>query len=306
MSPSQIGPPAPGEGSEHRPTGYRALPFAVAPDRYDPVRERLEIELLLEGVYRQHGFDFRSYSYASLRRRLWRRARAEGLETVSALQDRVLHDPAVMERLLHDMSINVTAMFRDPDFYRSFREEVVPRLRTYPFVRIWHAGCSTGEEVVSMAILLREEGLHDRVRLYATDMSEVVLQRARSGIFPLARMQEYTENYQRAGGERAFSEYYNASYDGAVFDPSLLAPVVFSQHNLATDRGFSEFHVIVCRNVLIYFDRALQARVHSLFYESLATFGVLGLGVRESMRCSEYEDCYEPVNITQKLFRKVR
>lgn len=279
---------------------------AVAPDEYDPDRERLEIELLLEGVYRQCGFDFRSYAYASVRRRLWRRARAEGLATVSALQDRVLHDQPAMERLLNDMSINVTSMFRDPDFHRTFREEVVPRLRTYPFIRIWHAGCSTGEEVVSMAILLREEGLHDRVRLYATDMSEGVLQRARSGIFPLSRMQEYTESYHRAGGRHAFSEYYTASYDGAVFDPSLLSPVVFSQHNLATDRGFSEFHVIICRNVLIYFDRALQARVHQLFYESLATFGVLGLGARESLRCSEYEACYEPVNMTQKLFRKIR
>lgn len=302
----QTGPPDPTDESGRRPVGRRTLPFAVAPDRYDPVRERLEIELLLEGVYRQHGFDFRSYAYPSVRRRLWRRARAEGLETMSALQDRVLHDPAVMERLLNDLSINVTAMFRDPAFYRTFRNEVVPRLRTYPFIRVWHAGCSTGEEVVSMAILLREEGLLDRVRLYATDMSDTALEHARSAVFPLARMQEYTESYHRAGGTCAFSEYYTATYDGAVFDPSLLAPVVFSQHNLATDRGFAEFHVIVCRNVLIYFDRELQARVHGLFYDSLTMFGVLGLGATESLRCSEYEDCYEPVEIPQKLFRKVR
>ncbi len=282
------------------------MPLPKAPPTYDPARERLEVELLLEGVYRQYGFDFRSYAYASVRRRLWKRIRDEGLRTVSALQEQVLHDPAAMERLLLDLSINVTAMFRDSGFYHTFRADVVPRLRTYPFIRIWHAGCATGEEVVSMAILLSEEGLYDRCRIYATDMNEVVLQRARKAIFPLERMQEYTENYIRAGGARSFSEYYTAGYDGALFDPALLRHVVFSQHNLATDRSFSEFNVILCRNVLIYFDRTLQARVHALFYESLATFGVLGLGSKESLRFSEYEDCYEPVSVTDKLYRKVR
>ena len=282
------------------------MPLTAAPPEYDPARERLEIELLLEGVYRQYGFDFRSYAYASVRRRLWRRIRAEQLETVSALQNRVLHDPASMERLLLDLSINVTAMFRDPDFHRTFRDDVIPRLRTYPFIRIWHAGCSTGEEVVSMAIMLQEEGLYDRARIYATDMNEAVLQRARTAIFPIDRMQEYTENYIRAGGTHGFSEYYTARYDGALFDPRLLEHIVFSQHNLATDRSFAEFNVIVCRNVLIYFDRSLQARVHGLFYDSLAHLGVLALGAKESLRCSEYEACYEPVSPQQKLYRKVR
>ena len=282
------------------------MPLPKSPPYYDPARERLEIELLLEGIYRQYGFDFRSYAYASVRRRLWKRTRDEGLATISALQERVLHDPEAMERLLLDLSINVTAMFRDPSFYHTFREDVVPRLRTYPFIRLWHAGCATGEEVVSMAILLTEEGLYERCRIYATDMNEVVLQRARKAIFPLDRMQEYTENYIRAGGTRSFSEYYTAGYDGALFDPALLRHVAFSQHNLVTDRSFSEFNVIVCRNVLIYFDRTLQARVHSLFYESLATFGVLGLGSKESLRCSEYEDCYEVMSVTDKLYRKVR
>jgi chemotaxis protein methyltransferase CheR len=280
--------------------------LATAPDHYDSSRERLEVELLLEAIYRQYGFDFRSYAYASVRRRIWKRIRAEGLNTVSGLQERVLHEVPVMERLLLDLSVNVTAMFRDPGFYQSFRTEVIPRLRTYPFIRIWHAGCSTGEEVLSMAILLEEEGLYQRARIYATDMNEVVLQRARTGIFPLDRMQEYTENYIRAGGMRAFSEYYTAKYDGALFAPSLLANVVFSQHNLATDRSFSEFNVILCRNVLIYFDRSLQSRVHGLFYESLAMFGVLGLGSKESLRFSDFEDCYEPVSRTEKLYRKVR
>jgi chemotaxis protein methyltransferase CheR len=276
-----------------------------APRSYDPARERLEIELLLEGVYRQYGFDFRSYAYASIRRRLWKRITAEGLRTVSALQDRVLHDASAMERLLLDLSVNVTAMFRDPAFFQAFRRDVVPRLRTYPFLRVWHAGCSTGEEVVSMAILLHEEGLLERTRIYATDMNEAVLHRARVGIFPLDRMQEYTENYIRAGGARSFSEYYTAGYDGALFTPALFENVVFSQHNLATDRSFAEFNVIVCRNVLIYFDRSLQARVHRLFYDSLAMFGLLGLGSQESMRLSPLESCYERLG-GERLYRKVR
>lgn len=282
------------------------MTLPTPPAAYDPARERLEIELLLEGVYRQYGFDFRSYAYSSLRRRLWKRAEAERVATISALQALVLHEPEVMERLLLDLSISVTAMFRDPEFYRVFRAEVVPRLRTYPFIRLWHAGCATGEEVVSMAILLQEEGIYDRCRIYATDMNEVVLQRARTAIFALPRMQEYTENYIRSGGTRAFSEYYTAKYDGALFDPALLRHVVFSQHNLATDRSFSEFHVILCRNVLIYFDGALQTRVHSLFYESLAMFGTLGLGRRESLRFSEHEHCYEALSAAERLYRKVR
>ena len=282
------------------------MTLPAAPAAYDPALEKIEIELLLEAVYRHYGFDFRSYAYSSLRRRLWKRIHAEGLRTVSALLDQVLHDGAAMERLLLDLSVNVTAMFRDPAFYQAFRTVVVPRLRTYPFIRVWHAGCSTGEEVVSMAILLEEEGLLARARIYATDINEVVLGQARTGIFPLERMQEYTENYIRAGGTRAFSEYYTAKYDGALFNPALLENVVFSQHNLATDRSFAEFNVIVCRNVLIYFDRTLQTHVHGLFYDSLATFGVLGLGSKESLRLSPYDSCYEPLPGGEKLYRKVR
>ncbi len=273
---------------------------------YDPELERVEVELLLEGIYRQYGFDFRAYAYASIRRRLWKRINEEGLPTVSALQARVLHEPPLMERLLLDLSVNVTAMFRDPSFYCAFREHVVPLLRTYPFIRLWHAGCATGEEVYSMAILLEEEGLYGRSRIYATDINEVVLQKAKEGIFPLERMQEYTENYIAAGGRRAFSDYYLAKYGGALFSPSLTTNVVFSQHNLVTDRSFAEFNVILCRNVLIYFDKALQARVHKLFYGSLATFGVLALGSKESMRFSPHESDYEQLDGTEKIFRKAR
>src|SRR5437773_227443 len=277
---------------------------AERPPREDDLEE-IELALLLEGAYRRYGFDFREYAPASLRRRVWRRVHAEGLETISGLTEKLLHDSATMERLLLDLSINVTAMFRDPSFYVAFRRKVVPLLRTYPYTRIWVAGCSTGEEVYSLAILLQEEGVYERARIYATDINESVLDRARAGVFPLEKMQEYTQNYIRGGGTRAFSEYYVAAYDGAQFQRSLIENVVFAQHNLVSDRPFNEFHVIVCRNLLIYFDRTLQDRVHGLFYESLATFGVLGLGAKESIHFSPHEDCYEEVDPAEKLYRRI-
>src|SRR6476619_3281399 len=264
--------------------------------------DEIELALLLEGVYRRYGFDFREYAGASLRRRVWRRVHAEGLQTLSALQEKLLHDPACMERLLLDLSINVTAMFRDPTFYVRFREKVVPVLRTYPFTRIWVAGCSTGEEVYSLAILLQEADVYDRTRIYATDINEAVLDRARSGVFPLDKMREYTQNYIKAGGQRAFSEYYLAKYDGAQFQRSLVDNVVFAQHNLVSDSSFNEFNVIVCRNVMIYFDRALQNRVHGLFYESLAHLGVLCLGHKESIRFTAHEDSYEELDPNEKIY----
>ena len=267
--------------------------------------EEIEVALLLEAIVRRYGFDFREYAPASLKRRVWRRAHAEGLDTISALQDRVLHDPSCMERLLLDLSINVTTMFRDPSFYTAFRAKVVPLLKTYPFARIWIAGCSTGEEVYSLAIVLEEEGVLERTRIYATDINEAVLERARLGVFSLEKMQEYTQNYLLAGGERPFSEYYLASYDGAVFDRRLVEHAVFAQHNLVSDRSFNEFHAIVCRNVMIYFDRSLQDRVHELFYESLAMFGVLVLGHKESIRFTRFEDGFEELDGAEKLWKKV-
>jgi chemotaxis protein methyltransferase CheR len=271
----------------------------------DPELDRLELELLLEAIHRRYGFDFREYAPASLKRRVSRRVRAEGLDSVSGLQEAVLHEPAVMERLLLDLSINVTSMFRDPSFYAAFRERVVPLLKTWPFLRVWNAGCSTGEETYSLAILLREEGLYDRARIYATDINEAVLERARAGVFPLEKMQEYTQNYLRGGGTRAFSEYYVAAYDGARFAPALADHVVFAQHNLVSDRSFNEFHAIVCRNVMIYFDRTLQDRVHELFYESLAMSGVLVLGHKESIRFTRFADRYEEVDASERIYRKV-
>jgi chemotaxis protein methyltransferase CheR len=268
--------------------------------------EALEIELLLEGIHRRYGFDFREYAPASLRRRVRRRMDGEKVETISALQDLILHDPAVMERLLLDLSVNVTAMFRDPSFFLAFRRKVVPLLRTYPFSRIWVAGCSTGEEVYSLAIVLAEEGLADRVRIYATDINEAVLERAKLGVFPLDKMQEYTQNYIRGGGARSFSEYYVARYDGAQFARHLVDGVVFAQHNLASDAAFNEFHVISCRNVMIYFAQPLQQHVHGLFYESLAMFGVLALGQKETIRFAPYERCFEELDGEERLYKKVR
>jgi chemotaxis protein methyltransferase CheR len=270
----------------------------------DPELEGLEIDLLLEAVFRRYGFDFREYAQASLKRRLYRRMHAEGLGSLTELQARLLHDPPVMERLLVDLSINVTAMFRDPTFYVAFREKVVPALHTYPFTRIWCAGCSTGEEVYSLAILLREEGLYERTRIYATDINENVLATAHEGVFPLDRMQQYTQNYLRAGGKGDFSEYYVAAYDNVRFSRELTENVVFAQHNLAMDRGFNEFNVIVCRNVMIYFDKALQNRVHQLFYDSLETFGILVLGHKESMSFSPFTDKYEAVDEAERIYRK--
>jgi chemotaxis protein methyltransferase CheR len=268
--------------------------------------ERIEIDCLLEAIYRRYGFDFREYAPASLRRRLARRMEIEGLETVSALQEKILRTPDLMERLILDLSINVTSMFRDPSFYVAFREKVVPLLRTYPFTRIWVAGCSTGEEVYSLAILLDEEGLYERTRLYATDINEAVLDRAREGVFPMTKMQEYTQNYIRTGGTRAFSDYYLSAYDGAAFDKKLTRNVVFAQHNLASDRSFNEFNVIVCRNVMIYFDRTLQARVHDLFLESLTRFGILALGHKESVNFTPHASKYEELDAAERLYRKVR
>jgi chemotaxis protein methyltransferase CheR len=280
------------------------LPPEVVGDEAHDELETLEIELLLEAVYRRYGFDFREYAHASLKRRLWRRMQAEGLSTVTLLQNRLMHDPACMERLLLDLSINVTAMFRDPSFYLAFREQVVPALRTYPFTRVWCAGCSTGEEVYSLAIVLQEEGLYDRTRIYATDINEQVLETARAGVFPLDKMKQYTQNYIKGGGTREFSEYYVAAYDSARFSRSLTDNIVFAQHNLVSDHAFNEFNVIVCRNVMIYFDRGLQDRVHRLFYESLDTFGVLALGRKESVAFTPFADSYTVVDAAERIYRK--
>jgi chemotaxis protein methyltransferase CheR len=275
----------------------------VAP--YDPELERIEIELLLEGIFRHYGFDFRSYAYASIRRRLWKRIEAEGLGTVSALQARVLHEPELMERLLLDLSINVTAMFRDPAFYRAFREHVIPILRTYPFIRIWHAGCSTGEEVYSTAIMLEEEGLLERTRIYATDINDESLRKAQSGVYALDRMKQFTLNHRAAGGPGSLSDYYHASHDSAIMATNLKQHITFADHSLATDSIFSEVQLVSCRNVLIYFARELQDRALALFNDALCRRGFLCLGTKESVRFSSHAARFQEWNGEQRIYRRV-
>jgi chemotaxis protein methyltransferase CheR len=267
--------------------------------------EALELRLLLEAIHQHHGYDFRGYARTSLKRRIWRRITEEGLETISGLQERILHDPEVMDRLLVDFSINVTSMFRDPTFFLALREKVVPILKTYPFMRIWNAGCSTGEETYSLAILLHEEGLADRARIYATDINEGVLKQAKEGTFPVDRMKEYTRDYIRGGGKAAFSDYYKTFGEVVRFDPELVDNVVFAQHNLVSDGSFNEFNLIVCRNVMIYFDRGLQDKVHQLFYESLVRFGILALGHKESIRFTAHAQDYAELDPHEKLYRRV-
>lgn len=273
--------------------------------RLDSDLENLEIDLLLEAIFRQYGYDFREYARASLKRRVHTMLRAEKVSTISGLQELLLHDRTAFNRLLLVLSVNVTSVFRDPEFFRTFRANVVPMLRTYPFVRIWHAGCSTGEEVYSMAILLAEEGLYEKCRIYATDMDEAVLKQACEGIFPIESAEQYASNYRRAGGTRDLSDYYTEGYGHGIFRASLRENVVFSPHNLAMDRSFNEFNVILCRNVMIYFTKQLQHRVHELLYESLATFGVLGLGAKETIQFSPHEKDYEQIEPGSKLYRKI-
>lgn len=267
--------------------------------------EKIEIELLLQAVYAWCGYDYRSYAFHSIKRRIWHRVHAERLPTISRLQEKVLRDPACLKRLISDFSINVSEMFRDPLFFLSFREKVVPLLRTYPSIRIWLAGCSTGEEVYSMAILLHEEGIYEKTKIYATDINTDVLKSAKSGVFPLDHMKKYTNNYMKSGGEKAFSEYYHAENNWVKFHSFLSKNVVFAQHNLVTDRSFNEFNVILCRNVLIYFNKSLQEKVHDLFYHSLGLFGILGLGDKETITYTSKRDYYEAVSNNQKLYRKI-
>ncbi|MBD8071466.1 CheR family methyltransferase [Bacillus sp. PS06] len=266
--------------------------------------EKVEIELLLNGIYQYYGFDYRNYNLSSIRRRIWHRIKLEKLETVTQLLNQVLHDPVMMEKLLGDFSINVTEMFRDPRFFKSFRSNIVPLLKELPSIRIWHAGCSSGEEAFSMAILLHEEGLLDKSRIYATDMNDKILEKAKSGRIPIHQMKSYTSNYMASGGTREFSEYYTADLYDVCLKDEITHAITFAQHNLVTDSSFNEFHVIICRNVMIYFDRDLQERVHQLIYESLVPSGFLGLGNRESLSYTKFDPLYTIIDKSEKLYRK--
>jgi chemotaxis protein methyltransferase CheR len=278
--------------------------LAAPPARHPELVERLELDLLCQAVYRHYGSDFREYATASLMRRVWLAMEQEGVATISQLQDRVLHDAAAMDRLVNHISVNVTSMFRDADFWKVLRDQVLPVLGSNPFIRIWHAGCATGEEVYSMAILLTELGLYDRCRIYATDMNDQALRSARDGIFPLSNMRDWSQAYLRAGGAGSLSDHYRANYDHAIFRQSLKKQVLFSQHNLVTDGSFNEFNLILCRNVMIYFNNDLQNRVHRLLYSSLRRFGVLALGRKESLLSTPHADGYTELSAVEKLYRK--
>lgn len=267
--------------------------------------ENIEIKLLLEAIFLKYGYDFRNYGKAHIRRRIMHRLSISGITNVFKLLEKVLYDESFFNKFLMDFSINVTEMFRDPSFYKSIRKEVIPILKTYPFLKIWHAGCSSGEEVYSMAILLEEEGLLEKTQIYATDFNQSILQKAKDGIYPIKYLKEYTTNYQNAGGLASFSDYYNANYDSAIFHKSLKKNIVFADHNLVFDGVFGEMNMIVCRNVLIYFDKVLQNKVIKLFKESLIPGGILCLGSKESLKFSEQYYSFEPLYEKEKIYRKI-
>ncbi|KKM23180.1 hypothetical protein LCGC14_1617800 [marine sediment metagenome] len=268
--------------------------------------EKIEFDLLLQAIYQKYGYDFRNYSKASIRRRIRRRFSRSGLKTISEMQHKLLNDKQFFEVLLLDLTVNVTEMFRDPSFFKMIRKTVIPELKKQPFIRVWHAGCSSGEEVYSTAILLNEEGLYKNTLIYATDVNEAVLDKAKKGIFSIDRMKDYTRNYRNAGGIASFADYYTARYDHAIMDNSLKKNIVFSDHNLVTDDVFGEMNLIICRNVLIYFSSDLQERVFGLFWESLRSGGFLCLGSKETIRFSTYSDDFKNVAEGEKIYRKNR
>jgi chemotaxis protein methyltransferase CheR len=272
----------------------------------DENMEALEVELLLEGFYRRYGYDFRGYAFASIRRRLLAAMGDEGLASLTALLDRTLRDSECARRILLKLTVHTTALFRDPGFYVAFRQKVAPWLRGLDFLRLWVAGCSTGEEAYSIAILLEEEGLYERCRLYATDLCEDTLALARRGVYPLMHMKDYSENYLAAGGAKSLSDYYSADGENAVLAPALRRNMVFAPHNLVTDASFNEFHLLLCRNVMIYFRKPLQDRVLRLLDASLAAPAVLALGHGESLRFSPIEERYEALDEKERLYRKMR
>jgi chemotaxis protein methyltransferase CheR len=264
----------------------------------------IELQLLIDAIYLKYHYDFRGYSPASLKRRLNIAMTRFGCGSLSQLQDKVLHDPMTFPALLDYLTVQVSEMFRDPRYFLSLRENVVPWLRTYPLLKIWVAGCSTGEEVYSLAILLREEGLLERTLIYATDINTHALQKAQAGVYEADRIAGFTENHRKSGAPSSLSDYYTAAYDRAVFDKSLREHIVFSDHSLATDSVFAEVQLVSCRNVLIYFDRALQDRAVALFRDALCRKGFLGIGSKESLRFSMHADSFDEVSREDRIFRK--
>ncbi len=264
----------------------------------------IELPLLIEAIYLKYHYDFREYARASLKRRLTAALSHFDCPTLSQLQDKVLRNPTMFPQLLDFLTVPVSEMFRDPPYFRSLREHVVPILRTYPSLKVWVAGCSTGEEVYSLAILLREEGLLSRTLIYATDINPNSLQKAQAGIYDLARVAGFTENHRKSGARSSLSDYYTAAYGGVMLDKSLRQHIVFSDHSLATDSVFAEVHFVSCRNVLIYFDRTLQDRAVGLFREALVRKGFLGIGSKESLRFSAHADAFEELVRDDRIYRR--
>lgn len=264
----------------------------------------IEIQLLIDAIFLKYGHDFRNYSMAHVKRRILNRYQISGLGSISQMIHEILYNSKFAEQLLFDFSINVTEMFRDPSFYKSMKEEVFPVLQTYPYLKIWHAGCSSGEEVYSMAILLKEANLYDRCQIYATDFNPNIIKRAKEGIYPAKSMKEFSANYLKAGGMHSLSEYYAAHYDSAIMDDSLKKNIVFATHNLVTDSVFAEHNLVICRNVLIYFDKSLQDRVLKLFDDSLPSGGILCLGSKESIQFSVVKGSFSPLNLKERIFIK--
>ena len=266
--------------------------------------QRLEIRLLLEAIYQKSGYDFRGYASAHIKRRLDHVRARNSIPSFCEMIRRLIYDQEFFDEILQALSINVTEMFRDPEFYQAVRTCVVPHLKTYPFIKVWHAGCAAGQEVYSMAIVLDEEGMRERAQIYATDINPQVLESARRGIYPLESVRQYTANYQRAGGHASFADYYTAGYDSVAIAADLKKNVLFSPHNLVTDGIFGEMNVIFCRNVLIYFGDELQDKVIKLFFDSLCNGGFLCLGSKESLRFSAHADAFEVVDAREKIYRK--
>ncbi len=266
--------------------------------------EEIELRLLLEGIYLRYHYDFRQYAAASLRRRVEKALEHLRLCSISELQGRVLREPATFQELLPFLTVQVSDMFRDPGFFLALRREVVPRLRTYPSLRVWVAGCAEGEEVHALAILLHEEGLLDRTLIYASDITTQALRRGEAGIYELGRVAQFSENYRAAGGRASLSDYYTAAYGAAAFDRALRRNVVFTDHSLATDAVFAEVQLVTCRNVLIYFEPALQARTVQLFRDALCHRGFLGLGAGETLQFTPHADAFELVDRDARIYQK--
>ena len=267
------------------------------------VRTDLELDLFLEGIFRAYHYDFRAYSRPSMRRRIETALAAFGLPTITALLDRVIHDPSAFSAILPRLTTQVSEMFRDPGYWRALRDHVVPELATYPFIRVWVAGCGAGEEAYSMAVLLHEEGLLERSQIYATDIDTASLEEASAGIYEIDRLRAFSENYFAAGFRRSLSDYYTTAYGLASMAPALRKRILFSDHSLATDAAFAEVQLVSCRNVLIYFERPLQDRAIGLFAESLGPRGFLGLGSHESLQFSDWSGAFDAVARDQRIFR---